>query len=180
MEKLLENFKVDYLYTLFLCLVLVFIISFIIWVIIEFVEFEFKIPDLISNIIMTIMVITAIIAIALYIIVGTTVDNKMVTLNTTKTMYNIEQYDDKLKFTKKPNIKHFVYKDEIIYNLKKEKITNNYYYNNKNVSEIKEEHYILEDTNNHKSFKLNKEQLKQLISYEKTENEKINIDDLKN
>lgn len=179
MEKLLENFKVDYLYTLFLYLVLVFIISFIIWVIIEFVEFEFKIPDLISNIVMTIIVITAIIAIALYIIVGTTVDNEMATLNTTKTMYNIEQHDNKLKFTKKPNIKYFIYKDEIIYNLKKEKITNNYHYNNENVSEIKEEHYILEDTNNHKSFKLNKEQLKQLISYEKTENEKVNIDDLK-
>ena len=177
MNELLDNFKFDYLYSIDLCCFLAFVIFLIILAIIEFVEFDRKIPELITNIVLAILSILGIITMLLFLL--TQSDNNTEEFNLIKETYNIEQNNDILKFTKKPGNKNFLHKNEIKYTLKKEKITNNYKYHNQNVSEIEEENYILEDTYNHKTFKLNKNELKQLIGYKNTENEKVNIDDLK-
>ena len=177
MSELLDNFKFDYLYNIGLYAFLAFVIFLIILAIIEFGEFERKIPELITNIVLTILSILGIIAMLLFLL--TQSDNNPEEFNLIKATYNIEQNNDILKFTKKQGNKNFLHKNEVKYTLKKEKITNNYKYNNQNLSEIEEENYILEDTNNHKTFKLNKNELKQLIGYKNTESEKVNIDDLK-
>ena len=177
MNELLDNFKFNYLYSINLCCFLAFVIFLIILAIIELVEFDRKLPELLTNIVLTILSILGISTMLLFLL--TQSDNKTQEFNLIKETYNIEQNNDILKFTKKPGNKNFLHKNEIKYTLKKEKITNNYKYNNQNVSEIEEENYILEDTNNHKTFKSNKNELKQLIGYKNTESEKVNINDLK-
>lgn len=177
MNELLDNFKFDYLYSIDLCCFLAFVIFLIILAIIELVELDRKIPELITNIVLAILSILGIITMLLFLL--TQSDNKTQEFNLIKETYNIEQNNDILKFTKKPGNKNFLHKNEVKYTLKKEKITNNYKYNNQNISEIEEENYNLEDTYNHKTFKLNKNELKQLIGYKNTESEKVNIDDLK-
>lgn len=100
-------------------------------------------------------------------------------INEIKNTYNIKQQGDELNFTKKDDIYDIIYKKEVKFKITKEKITNNYDYNNEHVSETQKEYYILTNTNNNEKAKLTKAELKQLISYIKTENEKFNIDDLK-
>lgn len=123
-------------------------------------------------------------AISVFILISLFVVTKVVVIdsediNEIKNTYNIKQQDDELKFTKKDDIYDIIYKKEAKFKITKEKITNNYDYDNEHVSETQEEYYILTNTNNNEKAKLTKVELKQLISYTKTENEKFNIDDLK-
>lgn len=123
-------------------------------------------------------------AISVFVLISLFVVTKVVVIdsediNEIKNTYNIKQQGDELKFTKKDDIYDIIYKKEAKFKITKEKITNNYDYDNEHVSETQEEYYILNNTNNNEKAKLTKAELKQLISYTKTENEKFNVDDLK-
>ena len=123
-------------------------------------------------------------AISVFVLISLFVVTKVVVIdsediNEIKNTYNIKQQGDELKFTKKDDIYDIIYKKEAKFKITKEKITNNYDYDNEHISETQEEYYILTDTYNNKKAKLNKEQLKQLISYTKSKEEKFNVDGLK-
>lgn len=177
MDELTSNFIADFLNNLFLYFTVAFFGIFLLVIIIGVIDHFYGISNRLFKTTIIILVITGIITLAINIIISTNDNN--ISADKLKNKYNIEQHDDELNFTKKPDVKNFAYKDKVNYKITKEKVTNNYNNKNETITESEKEHYILTDTNNNKKAKLNKEQLKQLISYTKSKEEKFNIDDLK-
>ena len=169
MDALLDNFKIDLLQNLFQYITIAFFGIIILWFVIGVIEAKYNTSEKLTNVVTIIVIISTIAIMVLYM--ATSTYDKPTSLNEVKNIYNIEQHDDDLNFTKKHEVKNFIYKDKVSYKIKKEKVTTNFNYT--------EEHYILTDTNNNKKVKLNKEQLKKLISHTKTQQEKFNIEDLK-
>lgn len=177
MDELTSNFINDFLNNLFLYFTVTFFGLFLLLIIIGVIDHFYGITDKLFKTTMIILAITGIITLAINIIISTNDNN--ISVDKLRNTYNIEQHDDELNFTKKPEVKNFAYKDKVNYKITKEIVTNNYNNKNETIKESEEEHYILTDTYNNKKTKLNKEQLKQLISYTKNKEEKFNIDDLK-
>lgn len=175
MQNLIYDLQYDIYDNIFFYGLGCFILTIILIFICEFIE-----SNLIENIIRKVILIFTIL---IFVLFGFFFVTKVIVnsdnINEIKDTYNIKQQGDELKLNKKDNIHDIIYKKEATFKITKEKVTTNYDYDNEHVSESKEEHYILTDTNNNEKFKLTKDELKQLISYTKTENEKFNVDDLK-
>lgn len=181
MSELLENLKLDMFDNFFMYFIILFVIMIILSIINQFIDIKHKKLTSFINLIIFILIILDILIFGIFLL-SKNIDydkHKETLLNEVKNTYNIEQHDDELIFTKKPEIKDLFYKHKSTYKITKEKVTTNYKYNNQTVSEFDKEYYLLTDTNNNKQFKVNKDELRQLISYTKTENEKFTVDDLK-
>ena len=181
MDKLLENLKLDIFDKFFMYFIILFIIMIILAIINEFIDIKHKKLTTFISIIIFILIILDILIFGTYIL-SKNIDydkHKESLFNEVKNTYNIEQHDDELTFTKKPEIKDLFYKNKSTYKIAKEKVTTNYTYNNQTISEPDGEYYLLTDAHNNKQFKVSKDELKQLISYKKTKQQKFDINELK-
>lgn len=171
MNDLIYNLQQEIYDNLFFYFIGCFVITLILIVIYEFVDWN------IIRLGILVFGVSVFVLISLFLVTKVMINSE--SINEIKNTYNIKQQGDELKFTKKDNIQGIIYKKEATFKITKEKVTNNYDYNNEHISETQDEYYILTNINNNEKAKLTKAELKQLISYTKTENEKFNVDDLK-
>lgn len=171
MNNLIYNLQQEIYDNLFFYFIGCFVLTLILIVIYEFVDWN------VIRLAILICGMSVFILISLFLVTKVMINSE--SINEIKNTYNIRQQDDELKFIKKDNIQGIIYKKEATFKITKEKVTNNYDYNNEHISETQDEYYILTNINNNEKAKLTKNELKQLISYKTIENEKFNADDLK-